>query len=114
MPIDYSRQFGKKIMTKGDKKRFINIESIVYIRREGYLTTLYLNTGVKVYEIKSLKEFDKELFGMGFFRIHKNTIVNGRYITEIGSMGKQKKVKLGEIELIVSKRRLKSFKDWIL
>ena len=114
MPIDYSRQIGKKIITKGDKMKFINIENIVYIHREGYLTTIYLNTGVKVYEIKSLCAFEKELFEMGFFRIRDNTIINGNYITEVDTKIHKRTVKLGAIEFTVSKRRLKSFNDWIL
>jgi hypothetical protein len=32
MPIDYSRQTGKKIATRGHKKRFIPIEKIMYIQ----------------------------------------------------------------------------------
>jgi len=114
MPIDYSRQIGKKMIAKGDKMKFINMESIVYIQREGYLTTIYLNTGVKVYEIKSLCAFEKELFEIGFFRIRDNTIINGNYITEIDTKNNKKTVKLGAIEFSVSKRRLKAFKDWIL
>jgi len=113
MPIDYSRQIGKKIISKGDKMKFINMESIAYIQREGYLTTIHLNTGVKVYEIKSLCAFDKELFEMGFFRIRDNTIINGNYITEVDTKVHKRKVKVGESEFVVAKKRLKSFINWI-
>ena len=114
MPIDYSRQIGKKMITKGDKKRVIQIENIMYIQCEGYLSTLFLNTGMKIPEIKTLREFENELYDMGFFRIRDNTIINGNYITEIDTKNHKKTVKLGAIEFTVSKRRLKSFKDWIL
>jgi len=42
MGIDYSKQAGRKITTKGYKKKTVNIEEIMYIKREGYLSTLYL------------------------------------------------------------------------
>jgi DNA-binding LytR/AlgR family response regulator len=114
MSIDYSRQIGKKITTKGDKKRVINVENIMYIKREGYLSTIFLNTGKEISDIKTLRAFEKELNDMGFFRIHNNTIVNGSYITEVDTRNYKRTVKLGEISLTVSKRRLKFFRDWIL
>jgi len=114
MPIDYSRQIGKKITTKGYKKRVIHLEQIIYIKCEGCLATLFLHSEIKIHEIKTLRKYEEELYEMGFFRIRDNTIVNGNYITEIDTKKNKRTVKLGEIEFTVAKRRFKSFMDWVL
>ena len=113
MLIDYSKQTGKKIMTKGDKKKFINIEDIMYIKCKDYLSTIFLNNGIKIHEVKTLREFEKELSELGFFRIRDNTIINVNYITEVDTKIHKRTVKLGEIDFIVAKSRLKSFVNWI-
>ena len=50
MGIDYSRQAGRKITTKGYKKKTVNVDEIIYIKREGYLSTLCLQNGEKIVE----------------------------------------------------------------
>ena len=110
MGIDYSKQTGRKITTKGYKKKTVNIEEIMYIKREGYLSTLYLQNGEKIDEIESLCEFERKLCDMGFFRIRNNTIINGKYITEVN----KKTVILEKITFLIAKRRLKTFLNWIL
>ena len=110
MGIDYSKQTGRKITTKGYKKKTVNIEDIMYIKREGYLSTLYLQNGENIVEIESLCEFERKLCDMGFFRIRNNTIINGKYITEVD----KKTVKLEKITFLIAKRRLKTFLNWIL
>jgi DNA-binding LytR/AlgR family response regulator len=110
MGIDYSRQAGKKITTKGYTKKSVHIEDIMYIVRDGYLSTLFLNNGERIFEIESLREFERKLCDMGFFRIRDNTIINGKYITEAN----KKTVKLGKTAFSIAKRRLKLFYDWFL
>jgi len=110
---DYSNQTGRKITTKGDKKRCINIEEILYIKCEDGLSTLFLNNGIKIHEIKTLREFEKELLPLGFFRIRDNTIINGNYITEVDTKIYKRTVKLEKNDFIVAKSRLKSFVAWI-
>jgi DNA-binding LytR/AlgR family response regulator len=110
MPIDYSRQIGKKIATRGHKKRFIDVECIMYIQCEDHLCTLFLNNGSKIHDIKTLRKFEKELLDMGFFRIRNNIIINGNHITEVDTRMEKRTVKIKEIVFIVAKSRLKSFK----
>jgi DNA-binding LytR/AlgR family response regulator len=110
MPIDYSRQIGKKMTTKGYHKLCVHIESIMYIQCHGGLATLFLNDHSQVDEIKTLKEFEEDLCGMGFIRIYKNTIVNGKYITKVNTNQGKRVVYLGEIELNVSRRQLRVLK----
>ena len=113
MVIDFSKQIGKRISVQGNKKIFINMEEIMYIQCEDHLSILFLSNGVKIYEIKTLCQFEKELTDFGFFRIRDNTIINGKYITEIDTKMNKRAVKLEKIEFIIAKRRLKSFIHWL-
>ena len=110
MAIDYSKQIGKKITTKGSQKTCIHTESIVYIQCEGNFVTLFINDNNKVQEIKTLKKYEEDLSGIGFIRISKNTIINGKYVTKISTSIDKRIVYLGEIALKISKRRLSYLK----
>jgi len=109
MVKDFSVQTGKKITSKGVKTRFINIEEIVYIKCEDYLSNIFLKDGTCIHEIKTLREFDKELHELGFFRIRNNIIINENYITELDTRIDKRAVKLGKFEFFVAKNRLKTF-----
>ena len=109
MGIDYSKQIGKKLTTKGHQKRCIDIADIVYIQCHEGLVTIFLNDKTKVEEIKLLKTFEEELCSMDFIRINRNTIVNGKYITKANTNRDKRVVCLGDIVLKISKRRLGFF-----
>jgi DNA-binding LytR/AlgR family response regulator len=111
MGIDYSRQIGKKITTKGHHKICIHVESIVYIQCDGELSTIFLNDNSKLKELKPLNSFEETLSDMGFIRISRNTMINGKYITKVDTNFGKRVVYLGEIELPVSKRRLQFLKQ---
>ncbi|MDR1345100.1 MAG: LytTR family transcriptional regulator [Bacteroidales bacterium] len=111
MGIDYSRQMGRKIATKGSRKSVIRVMDIVYMESSGNLITIYLKDGATDYDIKPLHEFESELFDYGFFRIHYHTLVNGRYVT--GTDAGERVVMLKEKRLKISRRRLKAFNLWI-
>lgn len=113
MPKDYSCQTGKKITTRGYKKRLIPVEHILYIQCEDHLCTLFLKDKSKVHDIKTLCEFEEELWNMGFFRIRNNIIINGNHITEVDTRMEKRTVKIEEIVFIVAKGRLKYFIAWI-
>jgi DNA-binding LytR/AlgR family response regulator len=106
MPIDYSKQIGKKIITKGHHKMCVHIESIMYIKCHRGLATIFLHDNSQIDEIKTLKEFEEDLGGMGFIRICRNTIVNEKYITKINTRKGKRLVYLGENALSISKRQL--------
>jgi hypothetical protein len=53
MIIDYSKQIGKNLTTKGYKKNIVIIEEIVYIQCEDHLSTIHLITGAVITEIKT-------------------------------------------------------------
>ena len=103
---DYSCQTGKKIATKGHHKFCVDIVNIKYIQCHGGLTTLFLKNGKQVEEIKTLKKFEEELREMGFIRICRDTIINGKYITKINTNQGKRVVHLGKIKLNVAARQL--------
>ena len=113
MILDYSSQYGKKIITTGNPQQHINFDKIIYIQYDYDTSIIFLSDGNKIKEKKTLKEYEKDLCDFGFFRIHKNTIINGMYITEVNTNIKEKTVKLDEITLNIAKRRLKFFKNWL-
>ena len=110
MAIDYSKQAGQKITTKGNQKTCVNVESIMYIRCDDDMATIFLNDKSKVSEIKTLNEYEKILSDKGFIRISRDTIVNSKYITKVSTNADKRIVYLGEINLNVSRRRLKYLK----
>jgi len=110
MITDHNEQTGKKLITKGHHKIHVHIESIVYIQCHGGLATIFLNDGKKVYEIKTLKAFEESLCSMGFMRICRNTLINGKYVTKVDTNKGNRIVYLGDIELGISKRQLKDLR----
>ena len=110
MITDYSKQTGKILTIKGHHKVCVHIESIMYIQCHEGLATIFLNDENTVKEIKTLKAFEQKLYDMGFMRINRNTIVNGKYITKINTKQGKRMVCLGEIVLKVSRRRLGVFR----
>jgi DNA-binding LytR/AlgR family response regulator len=111
MGIDYSPQIGKKITTRGTKKVCIHVESIMYIQCNGNFATIFLNDSTKVNEIKTLKAYEEDLCGMGFIRISRNIIVNGKYIANVHTHLGKSIVYLEDIALNISKRRLRFVKE---
>jgi len=113
MPLDFSSQLGKKLLTQGGKKIFIDLVTILFIEREEYLSTIYLNCGKQIREIKPLHLYEKELFEMGFFRIRDNLIINGNHISEVDIRMFKREVIVSGNRFVIAKNRLKSFKEWI-
>jgi DNA-binding LytR/AlgR family response regulator len=113
MHTENSNPFERKIVTRGYKKNFVDHDSIVYITSEDKLSTIFLEDGDKIPIIKSLDAFEELLSSDGFFRIRNNTIINGKFLTEADTRIQKRTVKIGEIDLIVAKDRLKAFKKWI-
>ena len=113
MAIDYSKQAGQKITTKGNQKICINLGSITHIQCDGDLATIFLNNNIKVDEIRTLKEYEKILSEKGFIRISRNTIVNSKYIKKLTTQAGKRILYLKDIKLEVSRRQLKFLKDYL-
>ncbi|MDR2834794.1 MAG: LytTR family transcriptional regulator DNA-binding domain-containing protein, partial [Bacteroidales bacterium] len=105
--FDFSEQDYIICHIHGKEKEFFFVRDVLYCICEGNYITIFLNKGEEMLDRELLKTYDEYLFQYGFFRISHNTIVNGRYITAIDLKNKEKKCFLGEIELTISRRRVK-------
>ena len=112
--LDYSKQIGKKIIINSTTRIVIEIEKICYIKKEIDIADIYLIDGSHFSEIKSLKEYEKKLCQYGFYRINRDTIINGNYIKEIKINKHCREIKIFEKKFEVSFRRLKHIKEVLL
>jgi len=106
MGIDFSKQAGRKFTTKGTHKICVDIESIIYIQRSGGLSTIFLKDNKEITDIQTLKAFEEEFAGMGFIRISRNMLINGKYITKVTTNSGKRIVTLGNIALPVARRQV--------
>jgi DNA-binding LytR/AlgR family response regulator len=115
MEINYNKQIGMQIVLKGCNTIIIDVTDILYLTCSGNYISFYLadssmNNGSYM-ERETLKTYEKKLREYGFFRINRNTLVNGRYILQIKQTSKGKKIYLkGNISLYVSRRKASQLK----
>jgi len=106
MEFDFSKQVGIKISIKTKSRTFyVNIEDILYIRCDGYLSTIFPVEDKSICVAKSLREHEEELSEYGFLRVNYNTLVNPKHIHDIEIIKGRKHIKVGKQEINVSKRR---------
>ena len=112
MEFDFSKQVGKRISIKEKSSaHYVNIEDILYIECVGYLSTLFLIEGKLFCVSKLLKEYEKNLSEYSFLRVNYYTLVNPKHISDIITTKEgQKRIKVGEKEIDVSRRRAYLFK----
>lgn len=110
--MDYSKQRDKTIVLKEkDKVRQFFIENIVYVKCDGYVSTVHLNNGDKpeFFEI-ILKEIEEVVNGFGFYRINRNTLVNLKYFKSFVAGQKRCFVLKNGIQMKISRRKWCVFK----
>jgi two-component system, LytTR family, response regulator len=61
------------------------IRDIIYIKGEGRYSTVSFTDGKKVLVVKNLKEFEDELAGNFFYRVHKSHLVNCNHVKKIAN-----------------------------
>lgn len=66
------------------KKGTIYVRDILYIECEGHALTIRETGGKMMRQYGSLKALEEELKAYHFLRIHKNYLVNPRYVEEVG------------------------------
>ena len=108
--MDYSIQKGKTIILKSSRKvRQINIENIVYVTCDSYLTSIhFFNQKKPEIFTKSLKEIETELADFHFLRINRNELINMKYFKSYYNGG------LRKITLITGKTLTVSRRKWTL
>lgn len=74
--------FEKMSISAVDGIYFINIKDIMRCEGEDNYTHIYLIGGEKITVSKTIKEYEKLLTPVNFYRVHKSHVVNLNYITK--------------------------------
>ncbi len=96
-----------------DKIVFISFSSIIYCEASGPYTHVYLSDGQKLVSSKALGEFEAQLSGNKFFRIHHHYLINLNKVKEFQRNDGGYVIMENGKELEVSQRRRKEFLDAI-
>ncbi len=74
--------FEKMSISAVDGIYFLSIKDIVRCEGEDNYTHIYLKTGEKITVSKTLKEYEKLLSPVNFYRVHKSHVVNLNYVAK--------------------------------
>ncbi len=103
--------FEKMSISAIDGIYFINIKDIVRCEGEDNYTHIHLNTGEKITVSKTIKEYEKLLTPINFYRVHKSHLVNLNYIVKfVKGEGGYLMMEDG-ISIEVSRRRRAAFME---
>ncbi|HEY0679519.1 MAG TPA: LytTR family DNA-binding domain-containing protein [Chitinophagaceae bacterium] len=96
-----------------DKIVFITFNSIIYCEANGSYTHVYLTEGKKLVSSKPLGEFESQLKGNRFFRIHHHFLINLNQVKEFQRYDGGYVIMENGKSLEVSQRKRKDFLDAI-
>lgn len=88
---------------------FVQVEEIVRCEADSNYTVLHLVGGEKHLVSKTLKEFENQLSGKRFFRIHKSHLVNMKYLKKYTKGDGGTVTMIDNTELDVSRRNKEEF-----
>lgn len=92
---------------------FVNFSHIIYCEASGPYTHLYLTDGQKLVSSKALGEFETQLGGNKFFRIHHHYLINLSRVKEFQRHDGGYVIMENNKELEISQRKRKDFLDTI-
>jgi len=96
-----------------DKIVFVDIPDVQYCEAQGAYTKLYLQDGKTMLASKSLGDFESQLMGHGFFRIHHHYLINLNRVKEFQRRDGGYVIMENKKQLEVSQRKRKDFLDAI-
>ena len=96
-----------------DKIVFINVKDIIYCEASGSYTNVFLNNGEKMVASRLLGDFEEQLAGNKFFRIHHHYLINLARIKEFQRNDGGYVIMESGKQLEVSQRKRKDFLDAI-
>jgi two-component system LytT family response regulator len=100
-------------ISTADKIIFINISEIIYCEASGAYANVHLCSGKNIFTSRTLGDFESQLSGENFFRIHNSFLVNLNRIKEFQRNEGSYVLMENNIKLAVSQRRRKDFLDAI-
>ncbi|MDP2176453.1 MAG: response regulator transcription factor [Bacteroidota bacterium] len=91
----------------------IQTDEIIHIKGEGNYSTFFLQANRKIIVSKTLREYEDLLEEVGFFRIHKSSIINLKHLVKTIKQDEIKVIMSDGLEINVSRRRSPLFLDKI-
>lgn len=101
----------------GEKQHILKINDILCIKAEGEYSTIILSPGSKFFVRKLMKEWENQLPGSIFLRIHRSTIVNINHVERIEKWSKRSHIvylKNLQEPLVISQRYFSEIKSRFL
>lgn len=92
---------------------FVNIPDIFYCEAQGAYTEVHLKDGKKMVASKSLGDFEAQLAGHKFFRIHHHFLINLSHVREFQRQDGGYVIMENNQQLDVSQRKRKEFLEAI-
>ncbi|MFT5969643.1 MAG: two-component system LytT family response regulator [Flavobacteriales bacterium] len=101
------------VITGHDKVHSLNLEDLNFLEADSNYTKIFVSNGTdEILCSKTLKNFEDQLPGPDFFRVHHSYIIGRKHIQFFSP--KTACVTLqGGYEIGVSQRRMKAFLDWL-
>ena len=90
---------------------FVDLDEILFLEGDGAYTIVHLSSEKKIVATRILSEFEGLLPENRFFRIHKSTIVNLKYVGEFSRIDGFSVVLTNGVQLSVGRRRVQDVMD---
>ena len=110
--IQFHRYFNSKVsdynfiaIPSTRKIHFKQLDDTLYFESDGRYTNVHLRNGNKIMVTKNIGEYEKILAPNYFFRIHKQYLINIKYIININNTDGSNCEMEGNLILPVAKRR---------
>jgi two-component system LytT family response regulator len=104
-----SRGNEKISVSTTDKIIFLNISGILYCEAKGAYTNIFLDDGKNILTSRTLGDFESQLSGKNFFRIHHSYLINLNRVREFQRFDGGYVMMENNIRLEVSTRKRKEF-----
>lgn len=91
--------------------RIVDVQKIKYLEADSNYTILHFSGFEKIVATRSLGDFEKILDDSGFFRIHKSTLINLRFLKAFSSYQGNFAELTDGTRLSISRRKVQEFKD---
>jgi two-component system, LytTR family, response regulator len=91
--------------------RIVKVTEIMYLQADSNYTILHFSGLNKIVATRSLSDFEKILDGPDFFRIHKSTLINLRFLNAYSSYQGNFAELTDGTQLSISRRKVQEFKE---
>jgi two-component system, LytTR family, response regulator len=91
--------------------RIVKVTEIMYLQADSNYTILHFSGLNKIVATRSLSDFEKILDGPDFFRIHKSTLINLRFLNAYSSYQGNFAELTDGTRLSISRRKVQEFKE---